>query len=347
MRPAGEIRRVLFYGKSMSRTRCSGALVSALREHGLEVRWRNLATVRRWIGRELSLRFARAEFRRYQPDLVFVFFRDLPPSLLAEFRRHARVVLWCEEALEDPDASVVDYFAQADLVCMSNPSRFHWLREQGLDNMLFAMSGFSPDFHRPARSQPPVRDVAFIGGPGRHGQRARFLARVSERFDTEVFGLHWERWLPHHPRLRVRGKVNPRGYAQVCASSRIVLGINEVNDEDCYFSNRTFLTLACGGFHLTHYVPQLERVFRDGEHLVWFRDQDQALQRIGEWLERDEERARVAAAGHDLVMKHHRYYHRIARVLQVLRTGRLEDPTAALAQPLLPRGRGAIAADGA
>ena len=333
----GEVRRVLFFGKSMARTRCSAALVAALREHGLAVRWRNLATLRRWTGRTMSLRLARREFASYRPDLVFVFFRDLPLPLLTEFRRVARIVVWCEEALESLDASIVDYFAQADLVCMSNPARFSLLREHGLDNMMFAMSGFSPDFHQPARAQRPVRDVAFIGGPGRQGQRAEFLARVSERFDTEVFGQNWERWTQHYPQLRVRGRVTPRGYARVGASSRIVLGINEVNDDACYFSNRTFLTLACAGFHLTHYVPQLERVFRDGEHLAWFRDRDEALAKIAEWLPRGEARARVAAAGHDLVLKQHRYAHRIARVLAVLRHGMPADPTAQLGMAVARR----------
>jgi Glycosyl transferases group 1 len=340
----GDARRVLFYGKSMSRTRCSGALISALREHGLDVRWRNLATMRRWVGRPMSLRLARREFARYRPDLVFVFFRDLPYSLLAEFRKTARVVLWCEEALEDLDRSVIDYFALADVVCMSNPARFSWLQEHGLDNMMFSMSGFSPDYHRPARPQPPRRDVAFIGGPGRHGQRASFLSRISERFDTEIFGQHWDRWTPYYGNLRVRGQINPRGYAKVCATSRIVLGINEVNDDAYYFSNRTFLTLACGGFHLTHYVPQLERVFRDGEHLVWFRDQDEAIEKIESWLTRHEQRAQVAAAGHDFAMKHHRYYHRISRVLQILREGWPADAGSMLALPT--RGHGLTAASG-
>lgn len=329
-RAGAGVRRVLFYGKSMSRTRCSGALVDAMREHGLEVRWRNPVTLRRWMGRERANRVMRWEFRRFAPDLVFVFFRDLPPVLLAEFRRDARVVLWCEEALENLDGSIVDYFAQADLVCLSNPARLPWLRERGLDNMIFLLSGFSPAYHRPARPQPPRRDVAFIGGPGRKGQRADFLAAISERFHTEIFGLHWERWTSLYPSLRVRGKANPRNYARICASSRIVLGINEINDDPCYFSNRTFLTLACGGFHLTHYVPQLERVFRDGEHLAWFRRQDDAIEAIGHWLGRDAERRRVASAGHEQVLRHHRYFHRLARVLHVLREGMPADPTAEL-----------------
>ncbi|MEC7585136.1 MAG: hypothetical protein VYE77_12530, partial [Planctomycetota bacterium] len=125
-RSGGEVRRVLFYGKSMSRTRCSGALVDALREHGLQVRWRNLVKWRRWFGRDMEIRLARREFHRYRPDLVFVFSRDLAPVLMAEFRKKARVVVWCEDSLEDLDSAFIDYFRQADLVCISNPVRMAW-----------------------------------------------------------------------------------------------------------------------------------------------------------------------------------------------------------------------------
>ncbi|MBL8729597.1 MAG: glycosyltransferase [Planctomycetes bacterium] len=339
----GPARRVLFFGKNMSRTRCSGALVDGLREHGVEVRWRNLVTWRRWFGAAAAIRLARAEFRRFRPDVVFVFFRDLPPLLAAEFRREARLVIWCEEALEALDGSIVDYFALADLVCMSNPARFAWLQERGLDNMAFLMSGFSPRFHHPAGPQPPVRDVAFVGGPGRRGQRASFLAEVSRRYRTDVFGRHWDRWSHLHGGLRVHGPIGNRGYAKVCATSRIVLGVNEVNDDLYYFSNRTFLTLACGAFHLTHYVPRLEDVFTDGEHLVWYRDEDEALAKIDEWLHRDVDRARVAAGGHAEVMQHHQYYHRIARILHWLQFGlppsdrlsaTLNDPSASASSGL-------------
>jgi len=315
------VRRVLFYGKSMSRTRCSGAIVEALREHGVDVRWRNLASWRRWFGQRMAMRMARAEFRRYRPDTVFVFFRDLPALLADEFRRDARLVIWCEEALEVLDGSIADYFALADLVCMSNPARFSWLRERGLDNMAFLMSGFTPRFHHPAPPQEKSRDVAFIGGPGRRGQRASLLAKVAANFDTEVFGLHWKRWPHLCGDMQVRGPLNNRGYARVCATSRIVLGINEVNEDDYYFSNRTFLTLACGGFHLTHYVPKLENVFKNGEHLAWFEREEDAVDQIAYWLEREEERQRIAAGGHAEVMQHHRYFHRIARVLQWLQVG--------------------------
>lgn len=322
----GPVRRVLFVGKSMSRTRCTGALVDALRRHGVDVRWLKLVTLRRWLGTQLAHRSARAVFQHYRPDTVFVFFRDLPQVLAAGFREHARLIVWCEEALEALDGSVVDYFRLADLVCMSNPARFPWLREQGLDNMAFLMSGFAPRYHRPVAPRAPVRDVAFIGGPGRRGQRASFLADIARRWDTDVYGRHWPRWRSAHPHLRIHGPIDNRAYAKICATSRIVLGVNEVNDDAYYFSNRTFLTLACGAFHLTHYVPRLENVFRDREHLVWYRDEDEALAQIEAWLPRADERARIAAGGHAEVMLHHQYFHRVARILHWLEFGLPRDP---------------------
>jgi hypothetical protein len=317
----GPVRRVLFFGKSMSRTRCTGGLVDALERHGVEVRWRNLVTLRRWFGTRIANRLARAEFRRFRPDVVFVFFRDLPAVLADEFRREARIVVWCEEALETLDSSIVDWFRLADLVCMSNPARFPWLREHGLHNMAFLMSGFAPKFHRPAPPQPPVRDVAFIGGPGRRGQRASFLAEIAARFRTDVYGRHWNRWRHLHRGMRVHGPVDNRQYARICATSRVVLGVNEVNEDEYYFSNRTFLTLACGAFHLTHYVPRLEDVFTDGQHLAWYHDEADALRKIEYWLQRDDERARVAAGGHAEAIQFHQYYHRVARILHWLEFG--------------------------
>lgn len=317
----GPARRVLFYGKSMSRTRCTGALVESLRRHGVEVRWRNLVTWRRWFGTQVANKLARAEFHSYKPDVVFVFFRDLPQALASEFRETARIVVWCEEALEVLDSSVLDYFRMADLVSMSNPARFPWMREHGLDNMAFLMSGFSPRFHRPVATRKPLRDVAMIGGPGRRGQRASFLAEIARHFETDVYGRHWERWSDQHKHLRVHGPINNRTYAKICATTRIVLGVNEVNDEAYYCSNRTFLTMACGAFHLTHYVPGLENIFKDGEHLAWYRDEEEALQKIADWLPRNEDRARVAAGGHAEVMQYHQYYHRIARILHWLEHG--------------------------
>jgi len=68
-------------------------------------------------------------------------------------------------------------------------------------------------------------------------------------------------------------------------------------------------------------VPKLENVFSDGEHLVWYRDEQELLDKIAYWLPRDDERARIAAEGHTEVMMHHQYSNRVARILYWLEVG--------------------------
>lgn len=316
-------KRVLFFGKSMSRTRCTGALVDAWRESGAEVRWINMSTLRRWVGGKASQAWASRAFERFRPDLVFVFCRDLPVELVDQFRERAPVVLWIEEALEELDRSHVEYFSKAHLVCLSNPTRIPLLHRHGVRHTMFLMSGFSPRFHRPAPRTRQVRDVAFIGGPGRRLQRAEILATLARRFRVEVFGLHWEGLASRFPDLHIHGPVGSRGYGRVCASSRIVLGVNEVNGDRNYFSNRTWLTLACRGFHLTHYVPGLEDTFEEGRHLAWFHEIGEAEHKIEAYLADEERREEVRQAGHRFALQRHQYRHRIERLLE-----RLEAPEA-------------------
>ena len=44
-----------------------------------------------------------------------------------------------------------------------------------------------------------------------------------------------------------------------------MLGCDLRDDVELYFSNRTWITLGCGGFLCTRYVPKLEEMLQDGE----------------------------------------------------------------------------------
>ncbi|MEM7202493.1 MAG: glycosyltransferase [Planctomycetota bacterium] len=309
-------RTVLFVGKSMSRTRCTGALMHAWRQNGVAVRWVNIAALRRRLGPERAVARLRQIKGRCRPDLVFVFLRDLPRELVREFRRTTPVVMWVEDALEGLEADHVDYMRGADLVSVSNPANIPALHARGVGPLLFQMSGFSPKYHYPARRRRERRDLAFIGGPGNQGQRGAFVGALSERFRTEVFGKQWQSEAARFPSLVVRRSVKPSGYRRVCGSSRVVLGLNEINDAAYYCSNRVWLSLGCGAFHMTHYVPGLEEVFRNHEHLVWFRDLDECVELVEHYLPRRAERQRIARAGHALALERHTYAHRVAAICE-------------------------------
>ncbi|MEE9128314.1 MAG: glycosyltransferase [Planctomycetota bacterium] len=320
----------------MSRSRCTRGLVEALEAHGLQVKWLNRATLRRWLGGRGADSWIRRAMNRYRPDLVFVFWRDLPLDLLREFKEHALTVLWVEESLATLGEAEVSYLRTPHLVGMSNLGHIELLRERGVHNAVFLKAAFSPAVHYPVKPRGPRFDVAYIGGPGRRGQRADLMAQISRRFDSRVFGRGWHQHVPRLPELRVGGAVGPRKYRQVCADARIVLGLNEVNRVPYYSSNRVFLTLGCGAFHLTHYVPGLEEVFEDGVHLAYFRSPEECLDKLRFYLRNDQQRDEIAARGNDLVRREHRYFDRIKSILTMLRGGLGAD---ALTETSLDRAR--------
>ena len=60
------------------------------------------------------------------------------------------------------------------------------------------------------------------------------------------------------------------------------------------------------------------RLFRDREELVVFRDTDELRKLILYYLERPEERKRIAEAGRRTVLERHTYNHRVREMLRIV-----------------------------
>ncbi len=316
-------RRVLFFGKSKPHTWCTGNLVQALRAAGAEVRWINPFRLARWLGKEQARARIHQLTRSFHPDLLFVFFRDLPLAILEELAPRIPTVLWVEEYLDPLPEDVRRRASLSTLVVLTNLMQVETYRAAGARKVIFSLSGCGPThYDRPFRplEVPPV-DVVFIGGPGSResdGQRPRYLARLAKDFKVEIHGKRWDNLAAQVPGAAVRPAVGPGGYYRACRRSAVVLGLNERNDLPLYFSNRIWLTLACGGFHLTHYVPRIEEVFQKGAHLEWFRDEEECVEMVRDYLARREDRWRIARQGKEYVVAGHTYRHRVAEIFRVL-----------------------------
>lgn len=140
-------------------------------------------------------------------------------------------------------------------------------------------------------------DVAFIGS----SYTERRQALISELTNCPRF----RKW--GDPDVQVWGE----SFAQAAYLSKIVVGDNFVNDVAGYWSDRVYLTLACGGFFLTAYVNGLEREFQNHVHLVWWHDFKELRQLIDYYLEHEAERRAIALGGYRLVHEKHTYDQRI------------------------------------
>jgi glycosyltransferase involved in cell wall biosynthesis len=164
----------------------------------------------------------------------------------------------------------------------------------------------SPDVHRPHAVERDL-DVVFVGNVlGIHARRRELLDRLKRRFRVEeVHGV----WREDMARLFSRAK--------------IVFNCSLAGD----LNMRVFEALACGSLLVTDRIANGQHeLFGDGEHLALYDDRD--LERVVERALRDEAfRERVAARGHDLVVRHHTYDHRARELVEVAletRAARLE-----------------------
>jgi len=96
-----------------------------------------------------------------------------------------------------------------------------------------------------------------------------------------------------------------------------------------YWSDRIPETIGRGGFLLHPYVKGIDEHFTPGEHFVTYEPYDfDALKELIEyWGEHVEERWKIAQAGHEHVLAHHTYKHRIRDVLKLVEDGKANWPS--------------------
>ena len=186
-------------------------------------------------------------------------------------------------------------------------------------NRIELHQGFDPHIHRPYEDYNNYKedaekytcDVAFLGSmyTSRRKELRRFLqSNYHESFkywgrdyavDTEQWGDDFRKAVKH---------------------SKIIIGDNFTNDVHGYWSDRVYLTVACGGFFLGSYVNGLENKFKlgvDGEIDAW-NDFDDLKNKIDFYLQHDEIRNKVKERGKQLVRNRDSYDDRVKMLLDTL-----------------------------
>ena len=173
------------------------------------------------------------------------------------------------------------------------------LRAAGARHVIFVDKGYSPDIHRPHVVTPELRerfggDVGFVGWPeGARERSMRHLARAGVNVRV------WGPWPRHKaaPRLRVEGRpLWDDEYAMALSAFRINLGFLRRANRD-HQTTRSVEIPACGGFLLAERTGEHQRLFREGVEADFFSDDRELLEKTRYYLEHEEERVRIAAAG--------------------------------------------------
>jgi glycosyltransferase involved in cell wall biosynthesis len=278
--------------------------------------WRSpaLRALRRALEPLLVREYAAAlveEARRLRPHVFFVFKgRYVAPEAVAAVREAGAVAINFY-----PDVS---FLAHGKYIPRALPL-YDWVfttktfgradmeRELGIRTASFLPHGYDPDVHGPVELGDTDREVyecdaAFVGtwSP----KKQRLLEHVAERLPDlrlNVWGSQWEAAAASLG-PRVKGcHVLGTEYAKALVGSRVNLAILSESRAGASsgdkITSRTFHIPATGAFMLHERTDELAEYFREGAECACFGDADELVEKVAHYLEHDEERRSIAAAG--------------------------------------------------
>lgn len=124
-----------------------------------------------------------------------------------------------------------------------------------------------------------------------------------------------------HPALsgniHCHGRVNyETEMSKVFYSSKINLNITLPSIESG-IPQRIYDIMACGGFCLSNYQPEMDELFTVGKDIETFHSVEELLDKTDYYLNHEDVRLRIAINGYRLIQEKHTIHHRIDEMLQI------------------------------
>lgn len=185
--------------------------------------------------------------------------------------------------------------AQQDFIRDGIPAgRCFWL-PHAFDPLAYSKGSFDVKTNRWVESEVIKKyDVCFIGNLNDEN-RVRHLDRLFKEFHN----FHWSCKRFHEA-------------AEIYNQSRIVFNVSSRGE----LNMRVFEALGSGSFLLTDKIEDSQDVLKSGVHYGSYGNMDEMIQKAHYYLDHDEERERIAWAGHKSALESHTYAHRVAAVLE-------------------------------
>jgi hypothetical protein len=168
-----------------------------------------------------------------------------------------------------------------------------WFAAQGVRHRYFNWDTADGAYDAEAERTEDL-DVVFPGTFVSFSHRTRLLRAVRERFRLTVFGSDFEIW--RREGFEAEPGLYGGDFRRISSRAKVVLVMNACErraETSGYWSNRIGKIVTTGGFPLVHYVPMMERSF--GDHVAYFHDEADLIERIGHWLDHPAEREALRA----------------------------------------------------
>lgn len=145
----------------------------------------------------------------------------------------------------------------------------------------------------------PIYDIGFVGNVPPGSERERLLNMMATHFQINDYHQYYP----------------PEEISSIYANSKIVFNHSILND----INMRVFESMACGSMLVAQHLNNgLEDLFTDGEQLITYRTDEELVKKITYYLENEEEREKIAAAGLEAVINFHTYDHRCQTIINTI-----------------------------
>ncbi|MGH7924204.1 MAG: CgeB family protein [Candidatus Binatus sp.] len=269
----------------------------------------------------------------FSPDIILIGKgRWFTPAALEAARKVSGAVLvnW---ATDDPfnraDSSreLIKSIPLYDLYVCTKKDIMDDVKRAGCANVAYVRFGYKPEVHfpeAPATDEECARftcDVMFAGGCDAH-RTAYFeaLTRAMPGVKLRLYGMYWER--VRALRQYARGFAVAREYRLAVGGAKIAVNLVRRANRDDHVM-RTFEIPACGGFMLTERSGTHDELFSEDDEAAFFGTPVEFVAKVRSYLERDEARARIAAAGNRKIAHgRNTYADRLLEIIQLAQTVR-------------------------
>ncbi len=280
-----------------------------------------------WLSQdeETGRRLLAGYIRELKPDyLVFGGYAPRYFSCISELcRKHgAGFIYW---AIEDPvgfDKTL--FIAQAaDYVFTTTEECIPEYKKHGVKAYLLLFA-CNPDFHKAGQYNHAYDvDLAMAAScynweTRKRGYKTILDAAKESGQSLKVWGAGWQK----ESCKKILGNPDyfcgylPNGQLpDLCASAKIILGIQCDDSSVTQTSMRPYEVLGCGGFHLTQWTKATVNIFQDNKHLTTARTKEEAVDKIKYYINHPSERLKIAKQGREFVYKYHTYEQRVRDIV--------------------------------
>ncbi|MFH0703123.1 MAG: glycosyltransferase [bacterium] len=284
-------------------------------------------------------------------ELDFQVIKNFNPDFAIGYDYAHFVIPQAQKTIKEFDIPIIHYFADApnsNFAHSGNLELFKILNDSGnivfcwdkqylslfSDKASYLPLGINPDLYSVNKIilENPEKDIVFAGRPLTN-RRLILLSEIVKNFPDKLeiysYKKHFETSVEEMEKMDLLAsdalesyKNSYRGFleterdlAKVYANSKIVLNITM--DQGLSSMNyRVFEVLATGAFLLTDYKKDTADYFSEKEELVFYRNKEELIKNILEYLKNDSERIRISKNGKDKVLKYHTFKQRANKILE-------------------------------